>query len=101
MCVCFSTALQSYNSTSDHGCDVIAITQMLFGQMPLISLAPKHLISIASHIVIQVGRSRISEAHFFFQNLLLKKMTVSAAFLGKKKTNSLERNIIFHLQRTD
>lgn len=73
MYVCFSTALQSYNSTSDNGRDVIAITQMLFGQMPLIILDPKHLISVASsHIVIQVVRGRISEAYFFFQNRFLK-----------------------------
>ena len=74
ICVSFSTALQGYSIASDKGCDVIAITHMLFGQMLLMSLAPKHLISLASHIFIQVERSKrskISEAHFFFQNLLL------------------------------
>lgn len=98
LCVCFSTALQSHNSTSDNGHSVIAITQMLLGQMLLISLALKHLISAASHIVIQVGRSRISEAHLIFQNKLLK-MIISTDFLGKEqqqqKLYGEKRNISF------
>lgn len=94
ICVCFSAALQTHNSTSDNGRGIIAITQMLFGWMPLFILLPKHLIFTTSHIVIQVGRSRISEAQLFFQDTLLK-MTVSMVFLGKKiktlwrKTRSL------------
>lgn len=84
LCVYFSTALQSHNSTSANGHGVIAITQMLLGQMLLISLALKHLISAASHIAIQVGRSRIPEVHLIFKKKFLK-MIISTDFLGKEQ----------------